>query len=601
MNLAVIRSDLRQHNLFDTETNRKALPKPEGDIRKRRTTDGRFNDLSHPEMGAYKTRFGRNAPLDMTYGEKEEGQLLDPNPRLIANELMTRHTFQPATSLNVIAAAWLQFMVHDWFSHGPNDRSRDMIKIPRPEGDDWPNDPMLVRRTNIHKDDQTAADDGKPQTYVNMETHWWDASQIYGSTQKLINEVRADRVRVENDPDGLEVWEKTGNILPDGKVFLTPEGLLPTHIMVRESNGERRVIEIAGVEGNWWIGLSILQVLWLREHNHLCDLLKLHHPEQAEDGEWLFDKARLIISALIAKIHTVEWTPALLDCEQLRFAMRGNWWGILDEDFWNQHGRLSDSEIVSGITASPTDHHTAPFAMTEEFGAVYRMHPLMPDSFSIRQYTDDDALQTLRLDEVAGGNTRSVYREHGLTATDLFYSFGTSHPGALALNNYPDTLRQLHRQAPEDRVVDLATIDILRDRERGVPRYCDFRRMLHMKVPKTFEELTDNPEYQKKLRDIYGTVDKVDLLIGTLAETYPRGFAFSDTSFRIFALMASRRLKSDRFYTDDYTADVYTQFGLDWIRDNTFISVLTRHHPELKPALAGKKNGFQPWTVAGTF
>jgi Animal haem peroxidase len=43
--------------------------------------------------------------------------------------------------------------------------------------------------------------------------------------------------------------------------------------------------------------------------------------------------------------------------------------------------------------------------------------------------------------------------------------------------------------------------------------------------------------------------DKVDLQVGMYAEPLPPGFGFSDTAFRAFILMASRRLKSDRFFT----------------------------------------------------
>ena len=45
--------------------------------------------------------------------------------------------------------------------------------------------------------------------------------------------------------------------------------------------------------------------------------------------------------------------------------------------------------------------------------------------------------------------------------------------------------------------------------------------------------------------------------------------------------MASRRLKSDRFFTTDYTPKVYTQAGLDWIENNSMRTVLLRHFPEL--------------------
>jgi heme peroxidase len=63
--------------------------------------------------------------------------------------------------------------------------------------------------------------------------------------------------------------------------------------------------------------------------------------------------------------------------------------------------------------------------------------------------------------------------------------------------------------------------------------------------------------------------------------------------------MASRRLKSDRFFTTDYTPRVYTQTGMNWIADNTFSTVLLRHAPALGPALRRVENAFAPWPTAG--
>jgi hypothetical protein len=147
-------------------------------------------------------------------------------------------------------------------------------------------------------------------------------------------------------------------------------------------------------------------------------------------------------------------------------------------------------------------------------------------------------------------------------------------------------------------IVDLGAIDILRDRERGVPRYNEFRRLLRLKPCNSFEEMTDDPECARELREVYkGDVELVDLLVGTLAETPPKGFGISETSFRIFLLMAPRRLKSDRFFTDDYSPRVYSQIGINWISNNDMTSVLLRHYPELKPALWRTQNPFKPWNV----
>jgi hypothetical protein len=113
----------------------------------------------------------------------------------------------------------------------------------------------------------------------------------------------------------------------------------------------------------------------------------------------------------------------------------------------------------------------------------------------------------------------------------------------------------------------------------------------------SFDRLTDNPKWADELRRVYNNdIDKVDLMIGVLAESpRPAGFGFSETAFRIFLLMAPRRLKSDRFFTVDYTPEVYTQTGLDWIEDNDMSSILIRHFPAVQPALARVGNAFFPW------
>jgi hypothetical protein len=180
---------------------------------------------------------------------------------------------------------------------------------------------------------------------------------------------------------------------------------------------------------------------------------------------------------------------------------------------------------------------------------------------------------------------------------DAIYTFGTSHPGAISLHNYPRSLQTLHR--PDGELLDLATIDIVRTRERGVPRYCEFRRLFHLEPPKNFLELTGgDAKLAQELERVYGDVERVDLMIGMYAEPKPEGFGFSDTAFRVFVLMASRRLEADRFFTDDYRPEVYTQAGIDWVEANSFRTVLLRHFPELAPALEGVANPFAPWKRA---
>ena len=59
--------------------------------------------------------------------------------------------------------------------------------------------------------------------------------------------------------------------------------------------------------------------------------------------------------------------------------------------------------------------------------------------------------------------------------------------------------------------------------------------------------------------------------------------------------MASRRLNSDRFFTDSFTDEVYTPEGMAWIADNTMRSVLARQCPDLEPTVTKLPNAFGIW------
>jgi hypothetical protein len=294
----------------------------------------------------------------------------------------------------------------------------------------------------------------------------------------------------------------------------------------------------------------------------------------------------------MAKIHTVEWTPAILPHPVITRGMNVSWSGLVGEDLQDVLEILDDKEFAGGIVGSRADHFTAPYSMTEEFVAVYRMHPLMPDTYAFHSLATGRLLETRELPEIAGQRTPAIAER--ITMPDLFYSFGVAHPGALTLHNYPRHLQNLTRDNGER--LDLAAVDIFRDRERGVPRYNEFRRLLRKPPARSFDELTENPEWRRQLREVYnGDLEKVDLMTGLFAEPLPDGFGFSETAFRVFLLMAGRRLKSDRFFTDAWTPEVYTEWGLDWIRRNSMLTVLRRHYPQLAPALEGVSNAFAPW------
>ncbi|MFI9584335.1 peroxidase family protein [Streptomyces sp. NPDC052236] len=567
--LVGLRERLRERNLHDT-TRLPSVdlpdPAPPSESHKvNRTADGSHNDLDEPRMGMAGTRFGRNIPLDRIPPATPEDVLSRPNPREVSRALLTRRQLIPAESVNSLVTAWLQFMIRDWISHGTSPEERPW-EVPLMDDDPWPERPMTIMRTPDDPTRDPQVPPGTPDTRVNVSSHWWDASQVYGSNGEEQRRLRTGAL------GKLHLWDDEQTPFP--------------------SDPARDPSRVPG----FWLGLVMMQNLFAQEHNAICEHLHWAYPSW--DDEELFQRARLVNAALLAKIHTVEWTPAVISHPTTVKALRANWWGMAGERVHDLFGRISESEVVSGIPGAKTDHYGIPYSLTEEFVAVYRMHPLVRDEWHLRSITDNATLRHCTFRDIAGPEALKVLGTTGMA--DLFYSFGTLHPGLVTMHNFPKFLQEYER--PDGHLQDLAATDILRSRELGVPRYNEFRRLLRLKPARRFEDLTDNPAWAKEIEQLYdGDIEKVDLMVGMYAEKLPKGFAFSDTAFRVFILMASRRLNSDRFFTEYYRPEVYSKAGMAWIDDNTMVSVLLRHHPELRTALAGLKNAFVPWhTAAGS-
>ena len=157
------------------------------------------------------------------------------------------------------------------------------------------------------------------------------------------------------------------------------------------AEGVEAHIDLAGVGGNFWVGLALLHTLFMREHNAICDRLHERHPElrrraalpegaprqRGADGE--DPHGRLDAGAS---------SPTRRPCSACARTGGASQASRLDKKF----GRLTSNEVISGIPGSPTDHHGVPYALTEEFVAVYRMHPLIPDDFTFRSLADDREL-----------------------------------------------------------------------------------------------------------------------------------------------------------------------------------------------------------------
>ena len=335
-------------------------------------------------------------------------------------------------------------------------------------------------------------------------------------------------------------------------------------------------------------------------------------------------------------------------------------------------------QLISILAAAPgivgmkhSEHFGAPFTLPEEFTSVYRLHSLLPDYIEIydadaaskgtfRALTADELTNRLPGAQISGPSTdrsdfwwrpsnataegnmislvdtlreKSYDAVRGIGIDNLAITFGLTPVGQLTLGNFPAFMTDLKVPGVPGGKIDLAAMDIIRDRERGVPRFNEFRRQIHLKPLKSIDDFVDKElmaeinsgmgrdlksdgrlspaviaakkaalasqqDFVAKMKKVYGNdVEKVDLLVGLQAEfTRPHGFAISETQFQIFILNASRRLFSDRFLTEAYTPEYYTQLGFDYVNKTTMVQILGREFPKLRTALKGVDNAFDVWS-----
>ncbi|CAK4919196.1 unnamed protein product, partial [Aphanomyces euteiches] len=401
------------------------------------------------------------------------------------------------------------FVVHDLLDH-PQDYNAPQLRI---------------GSQTLYK---TQSVPGSPNVYANRLDHFLDGSSVYGSVKLNGTLLR----------------------LPDGSLSL-PDDYLPL-----DGN-----MEALGVPKNIWFGLSMITYIMAKEHNAVVKMFHSKYPKWT--GDQCFEKARLVVSALIAKIQGLEWTEAIIQNKIGQYAQDHMFYGLLGKASRKLFGTQKWlGNFVCGIWGGNLEYRGVKYATSEEFVSVYRMHSLLPDDFTVRSFKDNSDLLKFGLKDAIFEGSHKI--NTNVSRLDMVYSMGTSYPGALVLNNFPNALRSF-QPTDYNHTIDLAAVDIIRDRERAVPRYNAFRRSLLLTPIKTWNDLTSDKDVIQKLQKVYGNdVELLDLLVGTSAEEKLPGFVFGETIYTVFVAQTQRRIESDRFFTEDFRPEVYTPEGYNW-------------------------------------
>ena len=404
---------------------------------------------------------------------------------------------------------------------------------------------------------------------INSTDHWWSCSQ-YGYTKE-----QADKRRTH----------------VGGKLILDERGFIP----VNQQSG----IEEVGFPRNMWSGLSLLHWLFTVEHNRVCNVLKSYYPE-LNDDERLYQKARLIICAMIARIHVVEWSTAMIQNPLGRASQYFTWYGVFGTLFggkiklpWN--GLVSS--LLDGIPGNSNRFtNDQNYAHSDEYSAIFRMHSLLPETIP---HGDEEEKETVHnITDFFFQKSSELLHERG--PATLAYTLGMGRTGQIALRNHPTFFDKFHvpnqggfgiEGESNEYLIDMGAADIFRCREMRLPLFNEFRRQYNLRAYKSFKEFTCDEELLQALNSSYGgDIEKMDTYVGMMGERRMPGFAFGETIYTIFVLQTQRRLESDRFFT-------YTAKGMKMIEETTMSELLRRNIPELQRFLQKNDNAFIPWDI----
>ena len=525
-------------------------------INKFRTIDGTCNNLNNPTLGAAFTPFRRllspvyedgiSQPLgyDQAFVEHRPFKPPRPSPCLISNDIIRDLNIdQPGATYMLMQ--WGQFLDHDYayliesstlsgeeIECNTCEPMGECVPIPVPRDDPQfgvgtiqnGNCLSFIRSGVSYV--STAGIRYSPRQQLNQITHWVDASNVYGS---LPEEQPMLRLSVNGL---LREGPQPGTLPEDPNPRLACPGDTPCF-----RGGDLRA--------NEQVVLTIMHTIFLREHNRIARQLGRLNPQW--DDERIYQEARKIVGAIAQVITFQEYLPEILGENNLR-SLLGRYTGY-------------DDSIDGGLPNS--------------FGAAaYRIgHSQIQEEFT-RIDVNGRLLPSLPLVN-AFFNPQAFFDNGG---TDTFLHGLLSQKSRKIDEFVTSVLTNRLFERPGEAGMDLASLNIQRGRDHGLPSYRMFRNFCTRKYG--LRGQIEDPTTLQRLRELYNSEDDIDLWVGGLAETPLLGGRIGPTFACIFAITFKGLREGDRFYYEN--PGVFTPEQLNEIKKASLSRVICGNGDDIR-------------------
>ena len=469
-----------------------------------RSIDGSNNNKRNPDLNSIFTKLGRL--VDSDYGDGISSLAGDdrPNPREISNAVVDQDGISIPNELGTsdILWQWGQFLDHDIDLTGPASPA-EPENIPVPIGDpDF--DPMsfggvVIPFSRSVFDPSTGTDTDNPREQENEITGWIDASNVYGS-----DEERALGLRTLDGTGKLKTSD--GNLLP-----FNTEGLPNDN---GPMGGADEDFFVAGdVRVNEQIGLTAMHTLFVREHNRLAEEIAEKRPNFS--GERIYQEARKIVGAQMQVITYREFLPALLGPRPLpRYrGYKKNVDPSIVNVFSTAAFRFGHSALSSTLLRIDSDGNE-----------ISEGNISLSDAF----FTPETVIDEGGIEPILRGLVNQLHQKIDSMIIDDVRNFLFGPPGAGGF--------------------DLASLNIKRGRDHGLPSYNETRVQLGLDPAISFADVNPDLDVQNRLASIYDTVDDIDLWVGGLSEPAVNGGHVGELFSEIISIQFQVLRDGDRFW-----------------------------------------------------
>ncbi|XP_066995307.2 peroxidase isoform X2 [Anabrus simplex] len=538
---------------------------------KYRSIDGSCNNLKNPGWGMPRTTYNRVKPAK--YGDGVQHPPLSVSGKPLASARLISYTVFPNAEIpdkkwTLAAMQYGQIITHDMSmalgttqaqAHPVQCCTQDgaflpkqnrnpscfPIEIPPHDPDYGKSGQQCMNFVRTSTDLSMGCSSGfKPAEQLTAVTHYLDGSFIYGSDENTARSLRAFK------GGKLIVEYKHGRAFPPTNPNATSACDLDSHNDACYIAGDVRV--------NQNTQLTVLHILYLREHNRVAHILQHINPHW--DDEKVYQEARRIVVAEHQFISYYEWLPIFLGPENSR-----------------RHGLIYDTH---GYTHD-YDEHVDPSVINGHATAAFRYFHTNIVGFLKLVGEHRESYGALRLSDHM--NKPQVIEEHD-NYDDLLRGLSTQPEQDVDQHLSKEITNFLFRRG-KPLGLDLRSFDIQRSRDHGLASYNDYRHFCGIPRAHHFSDFADliSEENINKLMHLYEHPDDVEFVVAASLEKHVENTLAGPTFLCVLIEQFFRTRVGDRFFFENgEKPQAFTLDQLNEIRKSSLSRVMCDNGDSIK-------------------